>query len=718
MLNIVNQKSPNQDQNYELRFNIQRNEVLPYNYTLIKKFKNKNILTKKEVESLFIKDLEFLKNYTIYYNFKNFNNLTLDEELPNNYSIDVLARNQILNIVGNQTTISSTLISLVVMFLLILFLAFFYFFNHYINFNRESNVFILLSSMNAVFYISFFILSLVLYYLKFLDVKIVLSGSYYIKGFIQILLLRSYFNENHKNYIMYDFLAKFIYSLFIMISGLIINIFYKKNNTIIINNIYSLCVALISINYLDFDDIYFENKIIKRPYDIISLFINIFGLFGILFYQYNDSNLYIFSIILNNIFHIGILTTTITQYNNTNILVNLEFLNVLSNLITFALILFYFYRNVELLPKLLSLKKVVLTKKIDFIGYLVHELKTPLMNIKTKTGMILDSKEMEREILDDNMKSILRSSNTLKSLIEDFLMFSKSKISNVKLRIQKCDVEEIKTEINRTIENLNPEFSIQYETNIDIFYADRIKVIQVLINFITNAIKYCQKSEITLCIKRDILGYLYVSVRDNGVGISYSRLYNLVLPFSRQRDNMHEIKRKGDGLGLYISKEFINYMDGIFYIKTAENKGSEFAFYIPIYSEPESKEVLIIDVEEKNKRILIYDDDKIMRDIYEIFLKKFNITIASNEDELIEYIKNNEYDLLIIDYYLQGMTGLDIINILKKVDIKNNRKTKTLVVSGYDDLLLVKSKLIDDILGKPFEKNNLLEKIIKLIYNK
>ena len=724
MLNITNQKNPDQNHYYELRFNIQKNEIMPYNYTIIKKFRNKNIITKEDIEKMFIKDLKFLKNYQLYYNFKIFNNLKLDPELPNNYLVDVLSRNQIININGEENGNNLVLIGI----MLILFIICLLVFNFYTRVpldlviienqddlfkqNKElfnNYFFTVASSMNFIFNSIFFILSLILYYLNFLDFRVILSSSYYINAYKKGLFLKSFF-QNEAVYIKYDFLSNMLYSFAILIGSILINIVKTKK----IHSEFVLLLFLIPCCYLiNLPLIFFENYIIKRPYEIISLIINILGIAILLFYQYMNNHLYIYTIIINNIFQIGILILIIFHYDFYRLINNIEILDLINNYITFTLLMVYLFNNVYTLPKILELKKIIFKKKIDFIGFLVHELKTPLMNIKTRSDMILEDKSMNQDIINNNIHSIISSSNTLNNLIEDFLMFSKSNISVTKARIQKCNIDKIKNEINIIINNLNPEFKINYNINEKTIYIDRIKIIQILINLLTNAIKYSNKSEVELTIQNDISNHIYISVKDSGVGISYTRLFNLVHPFSRQRDNIKETKRNGDGLGLYISKEFISYMDGLFYIKTAVDKGSEFGFYLPhtpfVTNE---EEVLIIDTDDKKKKILIYDDDNLMKNIYKYFLSKFNITIAKNETELIELIKTQNYDLLIIDYYLQGMTGLDVIKTLKEY----NTETKTLIVSGYKDLLLVKSNLINDLLEKPFDKKILLQKIAKLIF--
>ena len=728
MLNITTQENPKQVNLYELRFNIQKNELLPYNYTIIKKFKNKNIIEKKDIEEMFINDLSFLRNYQLYYNFKNFNNLKLEHELPNNYLVDVLSRNNIININGEEESVNKSILGAV----LILFIIILLILNFYIkldidliNINKKglfidnlrllnNYLFTSFISINFIFSIFFLSIILILFYLNFISNNLLLSMTYYSNCFKKILLFKNYF-YNEINLIRSDFLSKLIYSLLIFFISIYLHI--NKKKSIKVHYIFYILILMIPNLYLIniTNKLYYKENILVRPYDIFSLIINVFALFGLFFYQYINNDLLIYTIIVNNIFHIGILFLTIFQFTIEKSLVNIEVLDLINNSLTFVLILVYLYKNIELLPQLLSVKKTIFMKKIDFIGYLVHELKTPLMNIRSKSDMILDNKVMKEETIESNVKSIIKSSNILKSLIQDFLMFSKSNISVTKARIQKIRIEDLKKELEITINNLNPQISIHYDINTNIINGDRLKITQIIINFITNAIKYSNVSDITLIIKDNIYNNIYIAIRDEGIGISYKRLFNLVLPFSRQRDNFYEEKRKGDGLGLYISKEFINYMNGLFYIKTAENKGSEFGFYIPNIEVQENNSIFILDTEDKNIKILIYDDDKTMREIYKHFLHKFNITIAESEHQVLSLIEENHYDLLIIDYYLQGITGIDVINKLKKFD--KNQSTKTLLVTGYDDLLLAENELVNDILTKPFSKKELLQKIIKLNTN-
>ena len=736
MLNFTNQKDDEKDKFYEVRLNFQSNNILSHNYVVIRKFKNKNVITREELETMFIRDLEVLKSYQIYFNFKHFINIQLEEDILNNFFVEILSENRIININGISDVTDKMEKYIVFFFLYIGLMIGLYFLD--LNFDfvifhhdekkslfdqnksmKNNFLYMIFTSINFILYAIAFFIFLCMSHLKFIKAEISYMIIYFIKANLKILYFISFF-DNIQSYYQADFFS----NLYIGIVYTLSSFYIVLSNYLDISQINNIGYTLISLIFImliyfslliDNINVYKEDKSIHRPYDFFALIFILLGIGTTIYHLYDTQfNVLIYAVFLNMTYNLLKIFYTIFQYNFFKLTVTLEFIEFLSNIIFSIFIASFFLKKLALLPKLLEIKKIVLEKRIDFIGYLFHELKTPLMNIKTKSDMIMEkfheNDEEKEELIPDMMSSIINSTKILKTLVGDFLTFSKNKFINVTNEL--INTQEFYMQVQEMVTNLNKEFKIILESDMDEFYGDMVKIMEIATNFTTNAIKYSGKNYATLIIKDMDNDYIYIGIKDDGAGIGYKKLKNLITPFARDSTIAENFS---NGLGLYISKEFIIHMEGTFYIKTDINDGAEFGFYTK-FSKNITNEEFIIDMEaideKENKKIIFYDDDKIIRDIVTIFLKKFNVTVATSEEELIKLLRTHKYDLLVVDYFLQNkIIGTDMIKIFKE----ENPDKKSLLISGYDNLLLVENEIIDGVLIKPFNKNQLIHQILKLL---
>ena len=740
MLNITNQKDTDKDKFYEVRLNFQSSNILSHNYVVIRKFKNKNIITRGELETMFIRDLEVLKSYQIYFNFKHFINIQLEEDILNNFFVEILSENRIININGVSDVTDNTERYIIFFFLYIGMIIGLYFLDlnfDFVIFNHDENkslfdqnrsmknnfLYMIFTSINFILYAITFFIFLCMSHLHFIKAEISYMIIYFIKANIKILYFISFF-DNIQSYYQSDFFSNLYIGLVYTLSSFYI-ILSNYLDISQINNIGYTLISIIFMMLIYFSllindmNIYKEDTTIHRPYDFFALIFILIGIGTTIYHLYDTKfNVLIYAVFLNMNFTVLKIFYTIFQYDFFKLTVTLEFIEFVSNIIFCIFISSFFLKRLAQLPKLLEIKKIVLEKRIDFIGYLFHELKTPLMNIKTKSDMIMekihDNDEEKQELsideIPDMMGSIINSTKILKTLVGDFLTFSKNKFINITNEL--INTQEFYIQVQEMVTNLNKEFKIILESNMEEFYGDMVKIMEIATNFTTNAIKYSGKNYATLIIKDMDNDYVYIGIKDDGTGIGFKKLKNLITPFARDTSIAENFS---NGLGLYISKEFIIHMDGIFYIKTDINDGAEFGFYKK-FSKQITNEEVIIDMEaieeKENKKILFYDDDVIIRDIVTIFLKKFNITVAISEEELVQYMRTHKYDLLIVDYFLKNkILGTDMIKIFKE----ENPDKKALLVSGYDNLLLVENEIIDGVLIKPFNKNQIIHQVLKLL---
>ncbi|MDD5136476.1 MAG: ATP-binding protein, partial [Candidatus Omnitrophica bacterium] len=222
--------------------------------------------------------------------------------------------------------------------------------------------------------------------------------------------------------------------------------------------------------------------------------------------------------------------------------------------------------------------------KSDFISTVSHELRTPLAAIKESISIVLDgvtgdTTEPQKEFL--NMAK--RNVDRLARLINDILDFQKMESGKTVFNIQKNDINETVEEVGNTMATIasqkNLEFTLELEENLPRFNFDKDKIIQVLTNLVSNAIKFTDKGGIT--IKTASKGSaVYVSVQDTGLGIKEEDIPKLFMEFE-QLDRGIERQTGGTGLGLAISKKIIERHDGRIWAASERDKGSTFTFFLP-----------------------------------------------------------------------------------------------------------------------------------------
>ncbi len=239
----------------------------------------------------------------------------------------------------------------------------------------------------------------------------------------------------------------------------------------------------------------------------------------------------------------------------------------------------------EMQQKLLAeieTRKKAENKKDEFISIASHELKTPLTSVKGYIQLLERSIDKgDPQVLKTHIKKAHQQLNKLNDLITDLLDISKMESGKMMFLKQHFDVEKFFTNAIDILQHNAPN----YRLNTDItatgnVYGDEMRIEQVLINFITNAIKYSPGQN-----QVDIKAYidnnqLYVTVKDYGIGISEEQLDKVFEKFYRVDDTA--LHFQGLGIGLYISSEIIHRHNGEIGVRSSEGNGSEFYFIIPV----------------------------------------------------------------------------------------------------------------------------------------
>jgi PAS domain S-box-containing protein len=231
-----------------------------------------------------------------------------------------------------------------------------------------------------------------------------------------------------------------------------------------------------------------------------------------------------------------------------------------------------------------ELKETMKTKS-NFTSMVSHELRSPLGVIKEGINLILEGlagniNDEQRDLLD----TAKRNTDRLGRLINNVLDFQKMTSGKIGFDIRENDINEIVLEVNKAMSLLAKEkgldLAVDVDDSIPKIWLDKDKIIQVLTNLVSNAIKYTEKGNITISTKQED-NTVHVIVRDTGMGIKAEDMQKLFQAF-KQLDSTRDKKKGGTGLGLAISKEIILAHKGKIWAESEAGKGSSFHFILPI----------------------------------------------------------------------------------------------------------------------------------------
>ncbi|WP_348798744.1 ATP-binding protein [Flavobacterium adhaerens] len=320
--------------------------------------------------------------------------------------------------------------------------------------------------------------------------------------------------------------------------------------------------------------------------------------------------------------------------------------------------------------------------KSTFLANLSHEIRTPMNAIIGFSDLLLNenlSEELKRKYL----KIISSSGKSLVSIIEDLIEMSKIDAKLITPNYKGVDIDKCVRELYNTLKVTVPEdkkidFYIQKSNNIlegDVL-TDEVKLKQIIVNLLTNAIKFTDNGHVVFgySITKD-KRFLEFRVEDTGIGIVKKDL-KVVFDRFRRVDDDYSISLSGLGLGLSISKAYVEMLGGKIQVKSVYREGSVFKFTIPlIYDNSENFEDNVnaenLKVYDETKVILVAEDDNInyllLKTILE--LKKHTVLRARNGQEVVEiYAANSAIDLVFMDIKMPVLDGYEAFERIRRMN--------------------------------------------------
>ncbi|MEX2513049.1 MAG: response regulator [Cyclobacteriaceae bacterium] len=330
------------------------------------------------------------------------------------------------------------------------------------------------------------------------------------------------------------------------------------------------------------------------------------------------------------------------------------------------------------LEKTLILSKELAEKaslaKSEFLANMSHEIRTPLNGIIGFTDLLL--KTEQTDVQNQYVDIVNQSANTLLNIINDILDFSKIEAGKLELDINKTDIFELSGQATDVVSFQAQKKSIEMLLNLSkdlprFIYTDEVRLKQILINLLGNAVKFTDKGEIELKIQRlenrpEGKALFRFEVKDTGIGISEDKQRKIFDAFA-QEDGSTTKKYGGTGLGLTISNKLLAMMGSELQLTSKLDQGSCFYFDIELKIENGNciKKTDVSDV----KKVLVVDDNENNRLILkEMFTsKKIQMDEAHNGFEALQKIENNsDYDAILMDLNMPYMDGLETVQKIRE----------------------------------------------------
>lgn len=375
--------------------------------------------------------------------------------------------------------------------------------------------------------------------------------------------------------------------------------------------------------------------------------------------------------------------------------------------------------------------------KSDFLAQMSHEIRTPINAVLGMNEMIL------RESTEDDVKKyamdVKTSAYTLLDLINDILDTSKIEAGKMELVCADYQLSSLLHDIMNMIDVRAKKKGLEFVVNVENtlpndLYGDSSKIRQILVNILTNAVKYTKEGTVTFTVsgaKKGNLIQLHFEVKDTGIGMKKEEIAKLFSPFERL-DLKKNQSIEGTGLGMSITKQLLDMLHSKLDIRSVYGKGSTFSF--DLLQETRSEEEIGNLTERMSKltefqdyhshfiapdaKVLVVDDNEVNRNVFCSLLKKtkIQITDADSGQKCLNLVEKEHFDLIFLDHMMPEMDGIETLHQMKQRE-KNQCKDVPVIILTANAILGAKEKYLeegfDDYLSKPINADK-LERLIQI----
>lgn len=365
-----------------------------------------------------------------------------------------------------------------------------------------------------------------------------------------------------------------------------------------------------------------------------------------------------------------------------------------------------------------------LAVKTEFLNNLSHEVRTPISGVVNISEIMLENWNFyTAEERYENMKNIAKSGQRLLTVMSSILDLSKFTSGKMDMQMEGRNLGEVVKEVTAECKSFLTNKAVDIKLNIpdhfdSLIMMDKERIAQVLRNLINNAIKFTNKGEIAVSLRRQE-NYLEVSVKDTGIGIPKEELEEIFTPFiqsSRTKNHLHST-----GLGLSICQEIISAHSGKIWAESSEGKGAEFYFLLPYTKSESGNRPSESKTSARSKGVaLMIDDDEVCHKVMGMLLKGAGYEMISQYGgkEGLDYLATHkdEVDFILLDIMMPGMSGLEVLKTLKAD--KNLCYIPVIIQSATNDSGELNRTLAlgaISVFSKPYNRIKIMECINKIM---
>jgi len=372
--------------------------------------------------------------------------------------------------------------------------------------------------------------------------------------------------------------------------------------------------------------------------------------------------------------------------------------------------------------------------KTEFLSNMSHEIRTPLNAIMGYGTILKEHKDLSTEVKED-INNIMNASDNLLEIVNGILDISKIEANKLEIIDTEYEPKEMFNDLVKMSEvklkamNKQIEFKYYFDDSIPpVLYGDQGRVKQIILNLLTNAIKYTKEGWIEFkisCVNKKNITRLIISVEDTGIGIKGDKIDKLFTKFERL-----EVEKsttvEGTGLGLAITKKLVDLMNGKIVVQSKFGEGSKFSVSLDQRIVKDKKElektgiIELDNIEFVNKKVLVVDDNIVNLKVAGRLLEKYNVKVTESNSgqDALSKIKANKYDLILLDDMMPGMSGTETLKEMKK-DKEFNTPVIALTANAINGM---KEKYLesgfDDYIPKPIDRLELEKKLEKFLGGK